>query len=127
MTAAGAGKDTVYGGTRVRLIGRIGTTRCSLQVDVGFGDAVTPAPPSQASSTPASSSAGVKHAALPLAGRTVLVKDNIETREWPTTAGSLALKDNLTGRDAPMAARLREAGAVGPGSRGRGSAAMRRT
>lgn len=25
-----------------------------------------------------------------LRGRTVLVKDNIETREWPTTAGSLA-------------------------------------
>lgn len=37
-------EDTVYGGTRVRLMGRIGTTRCSLQVDVGFGDAVTPAP-----------------------------------------------------------------------------------
>lgn len=37
-------EDTVYGGTRVRLMGRIGTTRCSLQVDVGFGDAVTPGP-----------------------------------------------------------------------------------
>ncbi len=37
-------EDTVYGGTRLRLIGRIGTTRCSLQVDVGFGDAVTPEP-----------------------------------------------------------------------------------
>jgi amidase len=42
----------------------------------------------------------------------VLVKDNVETREWPTTAGSLALKDNLTGRDAPLIARLREAGGV---------------
>ncbi|MEO6386893.1 MAG: amidase [Croceibacterium sp.] len=51
-------------------------------------------------------------AALPLAGRTVLVKDNIETREWPTTAGSLALADNRTGRDAPMIARLRAAGGV---------------
>ena len=51
-------------------------------------------------------------AALPLAGRTVLVKDNIETREWPTTAGSLALADNMTGRDAPLIARLREAGGV---------------
>lgn len=47
-----------------------------------------------------------------LAGRTVLVKDNIETREWPTTAGSLALKDNATGRDAPLIARLRNAGGV---------------
>lgn len=49
---------------------------------------------------------------LPLQGRTVLVKDNIETREWPTTAGSLALKDNMTGRDAPLIARLRAAGGV---------------
>jgi amidase len=49
---------------------------------------------------------------LPLGGRTVLVKDNIETSEWPTTAGSLALKDNMTGRDAPLIARLREAGGV---------------
>lgn len=51
-------------------------------------------------------------AGLPLAGRTVLVKDNIETREWPTTAGSLALSDNMTHRDAPLIARLRAAGGV---------------
>jgi amidase len=51
-------------------------------------------------------------ASLPLGGRTVLVKDNIETREWPTTAGSLALANNMTGRDAPLIARLREAGGV---------------
>ena len=50
--------------------------------------------------------------ALPLVGRTVLVKDNIETREWPTTAGSLALANNRTGRDAPLIARLRAAGGV---------------
>jgi amidase len=49
---------------------------------------------------------------LALGGRTVLVKDNIETREWPTTAGSLALEGNLTGRDAPLIARLRAAGGV---------------
>jgi amidase len=51
-------------------------------------------------------------AGLPLGGRTVLVKDNVETREWPTTAGSLALADNRTGRDAPLIARLRTAGGV---------------
>ncbi len=50
---------------------------------------------------------------LPLAGRTVLVKDNIETREWPTTAGSLALAGNMTGRDAPLIVRLRAAGGGG--------------
>ncbi|MDR7101852.1 amidase [Croceicoccus sp. BE223] len=48
----------------------------------------------------------------PLAGRTVLVKDNVETREWPTTAGSLALVANDTRRDAPLIARLRAAGGV---------------
>ncbi|GGD99203.1 amidase [Tsuneonella deserti] len=48
----------------------------------------------------------------PLHGRTVLVKDNIETREWPTTAGSLALAGNMTGRDAPLITRLRAAGGV---------------
>lgn len=53
-----------------------------------------------------------QQAGLPLGGRTVLVKDNIETREWPTTAGSLALAGNRTGRDAPLIARLRTAGGV---------------
>ncbi|MEO7504402.1 MAG: amidase [Sphingomicrobium sp.] len=49
----------------------------------------------------------------PLAGRPVLLKDNIESAgPLPTTAGSLALKDNVTGRDAPLVARLRAAGAV---------------
>ena len=36
--------DNVYGGLRVRLTGRIDNVRCALQIDVGFGDAVTPEP-----------------------------------------------------------------------------------
>jgi len=49
----------------------------------------------------------------PLHGIPILIKDNIETADpVPTTAGSLALKENLTGRDAPCVARLRAAGAV---------------
>ena len=48
----------------------------------------------------------------PLNGLPILLKDNIETADMPTTAGSLALVDNAPGRDAPLAARLREAGAV---------------
>lgn len=49
----------------------------------------------------------------PLHGIPVLLKDNIEAAgPVPTTAGSLALKDNVTNRDAPLVARLRAAGAV---------------
>jgi amidase len=49
----------------------------------------------------------------PLAGQPVLLKDNIEAAgSLPTTAGSLALANNVTNRDAPLVARLRAAGAV---------------
>ncbi|WP_245942057.1 amidase [Sphingomonas gilva] len=49
----------------------------------------------------------------PLHGVPILIKDNIETRDrMPTTAGSLALRDNFTYRDAPVVARLRAAGAI---------------
>jgi amidase len=49
----------------------------------------------------------------PLAGQPVLIKDNIESAgTLPTTAGSLALANNVTSRDAPLVARLRSAGAV---------------
>ena len=49
----------------------------------------------------------------PLHGVPVLIKDNVETADrMATTAGSLALAGNLAGRDAPVVARLRAAGAV---------------
>ena len=49
----------------------------------------------------------------PLFGMPILIKDNIEAAgPLPTTAGSLALAANVTGRDAPLVARLRQAGAV---------------
>ncbi len=49
----------------------------------------------------------------PLHGVPILVKDNIEAAgTMPTTAGSLALKDNVTNRDAPLVARLKAAGAI---------------
>lgn len=49
----------------------------------------------------------------PLHGIPVLLKDNIESAgPIPTTAGSLALAHNITNRDAPLVARLREAGAI---------------
>ena len=53
------------------------------------------------------------HVRGPLHGIPILVKDNIETLDaMPTTAGSLALANNVTHRDAPVVARLRAAGAV---------------
>jgi amidase len=49
----------------------------------------------------------------PLHGIPILLKDNIESLDpMPTTAGSLALVGNVTGRDASFVARLRAAGAV---------------
>ncbi len=37
-------EDNTYGGTRITLVARIGSARCVLHIDVGFGDAVTPGP-----------------------------------------------------------------------------------
>ena len=49
----------------------------------------------------------------PLHGVPVLLKDNIETKDRiATTAGALALKDNITGRDSPLVAGLRAQGAI---------------
>jgi len=49
----------------------------------------------------------------PLFGVPILIKDNIETAgPLPTTAGSMALLASVTGRDAPLVARLRASGAV---------------
>lgn len=49
----------------------------------------------------------------PLHGVPILLKDNIESKDpLATTAGSFALKDNVTGRDAAVVAFLRSAGAI---------------
>lgn len=37
-------EDQVYGGTRVKINAYLGNTKIPLQVDIGFGDAVTPSP-----------------------------------------------------------------------------------
>jgi len=49
---------------------------------------------------------------LPLRGVPVLVKDNIDVRGLHTTAGSLALEDNIALSDAPVIRNLRRNGAV---------------
>ncbi|MFH9419269.1 amidase family protein [Streptomyces sp. NPDC017529] len=48
----------------------------------------------------------------PLDGIPVLLKDNVDTRGLPTTAGSLALAGSPPDTDAALVTRLREAGAV---------------
>ncbi|MGW7072321.1 amidase [Streptomyces sp. NPDC054855] len=48
----------------------------------------------------------------PLDGIPVLLKDNVNTRDMPTTAGSLALAGSPPDADAALVTRLRKAGAV---------------
>ncbi|WP_217140051.1 amidase [Streptomyces sp. AC627_RSS907] len=48
----------------------------------------------------------------PLDGIPVLLKDNVNTRDMPTTAGSLALTGSPPATDAALVGRLRAAGAV---------------
>ena len=48
----------------------------------------------------------------PLFGIPVLLKDNIDTRDQPTTAGSISLAGSVPPRDAFITRRLRDAGAV---------------
>ena len=52
------------------------------------------------------------HLRGPLHGIPILLKDNIGTKDEPTTAGSIALAKNVPPDDATLTARLREAGMV---------------
>ena len=51
-------------------------------------------------------------AAKGMFGIPVMLKDNINFRGLPTTAGSVALADNLTPYDAPLVTNLKNAGAI---------------
>ncbi|MBR0553462.1 amidase [Stakelama marina] len=73
--------------------------------------AVNPQALAEAKALDAERKAG--HVRGPLHGIPIVIKDNIELAgPLPTTAGSLALKDNVTNRDAPVVALLRKAGAI---------------
>jgi amidase len=92
---------------RIRAIDWAGPELCSVI-------ALSPAALDEARALDAERAAG--RARGPLHGVPLLIKDNIETAEGlATTAGSLALKDNVTGRDAPAVARLKAAGVVALG------------
>ncbi|AJP74002.1 amidase [Sphingomonas hengshuiensis] len=101
-TATSAGLVDAYI-ERIRTIDRAGPTLRSVI-------AVTPDALAQAAASDKRRKAGTLLG--PLDGVPVLIKDNIETRELPTTAGSLALAANDTKRDAPVVALLRAQGAV---------------
>jgi amidase len=72
---------------------------------------VNPAAVEQARASDARRAAGAVLG--PLDGIPIVLKDNIESADaMPTTAGALALADNLTGRDSPLVAGLRAQGAI---------------
>src|SRR4029077_19995403 len=48
----------------------------------------------------------------PLSGIPIILKDNIDTRDMPTTAGAVALAGSIPLNDAFIARKLREAGAI---------------
>ena len=48
----------------------------------------------------------------PLHGIPVILKDNVDTRDMPTTAGSILLKGSIPPDDAFITRKLREAGAI---------------
>jgi amidase len=52
------------------------------------------------------------HVRGPLHGIPVLLKDNVGTKDMPTTAGSIALAGSVPKHDADITARLRKAGAI---------------
>lgn len=47
-----------------------------------------------------------------LAGIPVLIKDNVEVKGWPTSAGSVLLRDVIADVDAPLVTTLRSQGAI---------------
>jgi amidase len=71
---------------------------------------VNPRALAQADALDAERAAG--HVRGPLHGIPIMLKDNIDTVDEPTTAGSIALEGSMPVRDATIVERLRRAGAI---------------
>lgn len=83
------------------------------RLDPGLGSVIAVNPNALEEAQVLDQERGRSGARSPVHGIPLLVKDNIETLDpLPTTAGSLALRDNRTGRDAEVVACLRSAGTV---------------
>ncbi len=82
-------------------------------VDAHVNSICTPHPDALAQAAARDAEAADGRPRGPLHGVPVLVKDNVDTADLPTTAGSLALADAPPpSRDAPLVQRMREAGMV---------------
>lgn len=75
-------EDNTYGGTRITLVARIGSARCALQIDVGFGDAVTPGPQTVAYPTLLSDFPAPTPIERPLALTEQFSQDPAKLRQW---------------------------------------------
>lgn len=112
-----------YGGERVRLDGRLGTVKLSLQIDVGIGDAVYPPPewleypslldvprPMLRTYQPETSIAEKLHAMVELGQSNSRMKDYFDIaelariREFDGAALSRAIRETFTRRKTPIAA-----------------------
>ncbi len=92
------------------LLDRIETVDRPGNIGLGAVLAVAPDALDHAARLDAERAAG--HLRGPLHGVPVLVKDNIEAVGLPGSAGSLALADRPVAQDAPLVARLRDAGLI---------------
>jgi amidase len=102
VTTTGAAQQEVE-----RLLDRIDA------VDPLVNAVCTPHPDALATARARDAEAADGRARSPLHGRPVLVKDNVDTADLPTTAGSLALADQPPpAADAALVSRLRAAGMV---------------
>ncbi len=88
-------------------IGRLDATGPALRAMISLNDAAATQAEALDAETKAGRSRGLLH------GAPIVIKDNVETADpLATTAGSLALANNVTGGDAPAIAGLRAAGVV---------------